>query len=86
MGQVQPAAPGHQQLARHVHTGQIVARIRLGKAFFFRQQRGGGQRHAFIQFTEDKGQRTGQNTVEANQLIAGVQQVLQVLASRQPNR
>ncbi len=54
----------NQQLARDVHTGKIVARIRFGIAHFTCYPRRFRQAHAFIKLAEDKGQRAGKDAGE----------------------
>ena len=76
-------ASQNEQLAGHIHAVEIVAGIRLGKAVATGDLGGVGEGHPFVQLAEDKGERTGQHAVEGTQLVASLDQVLQVLDDRQ---
>ena len=53
-----------QQFSRHVHAGQIIPRVGLGKPQFHGFIDGGGKRHSILQHAEDHRQGTRQNTTE----------------------
>jgi hypothetical protein len=76
------AAQDHQ-LARHVHAGQVVARIGLGVAQRMRLAHQVGERRAAVELVEQPGQGAGEDAVDRDQFVAGIQQVAQGRDHRQ---
>ncbi len=72
------------QLARHVHPGQVVARIRLGVAHRPRLRDQLRERHAAVVLVEQPGQRAGEDAGDRGDLVAGIDQVAQGGDDRQP--
>ncbi len=72
------------QLARHVHPGQVVARVRLGVAHRPRLRDQLRERHAAVVFIEQPGQGAGEDAGDRRHLVAGIDQVAQGGDDRQP--
>ncbi|MNN57971.1 hypothetical protein D3C81_1729880 [compost metagenome] len=65
------------QLARDVHTGKVIARIRLGVAHRARLCHQFRERLAAVEAIEQPGQRAGENAFDRQHFVAGIHQVTQ---------
>ncbi|MNN57972.1 hypothetical protein D3C81_1729890 [compost metagenome] len=65
------------QLARDVHTGQVIARIRLGVAHRACLRDQFRERLAAVEAIEQPGQRAGENAFDRQHFVAGIHQVTQ---------